>query len=35
MLGAYPGMIFGNSRHQTFATEKQLNVEKDQKVTFF
>ena len=30
MIGAYPGTIIGNSRHQTF-----LNVEKDQKVKFF
>ena len=32
MVGAYSGMIIGNSRHQTFATEKLLNVEKDQAV---
>ena len=35
MVGAYSGMIIGNSRHQTFATEKLLNVEKDQAATFF
>ena len=34
MVGAYPGTIIGYSRHQTFATEEQLNVEKGQ-VTFF
>ena len=35
-LGAYPGTINENSRHQTYATEKLLNVnKKDQKVTFF
>ena len=30
MIGAYSGMIIGNSRHQTFATEKLSDVEKDQ-----
>ena len=35
-LGAYPGMINENSRHQTYATEKLLNVKKNtKKVTFF
>ena len=35
-LGAYPRTINENSRNQTYATEKLLNVKKkDQKVKFF
>ena len=34
-LGAYPGTINENSRHQTYATEKLLNVKKKTKSYIF
>ena len=33
-LGAYPGTINENSRHQTYATEKLLNVKKKRKKSY-